>query len=356
MMNCRTLLMLILLLSPPIIGIMGEQETRAGLIKVKLTISTGNYAQLSYYGELTAGDTAVRSLIFPLMEWNRWMASPDVRRVDVINRSENVDVAIVNTTYYAVNILVTFKEPVRPRSSEKFSFTVNISRSLFVIPRGEGGNFTLLFYVISPNATLPKENLNAAVLLPQGSLIRPSEVKNPFTATQTSDGVLVEFLDPALIWPAAGGYQQFVYTINYVWVPPKTSNNTQPPPQPSPNILPLIIGAFSALIILFSALILLRRRKKEGRIEITHPKEIEARINSLDEDELKVLMKVAENRNGVKQKDLSELVGFSKAKVSRILKKLDNMGLVVREDLKRTKVIKVNELARETLMNRVKKE
>jgi hypothetical protein len=32
------------------------------------------------------------------------------------------------------------------------------------------------------------------------------------------------------------------------------------------------------------------------------------------------------------------------------------MGLVVREDLKRTKVIKVNELARETLMNRVKKE
>lgn len=324
-------------------------------MRVKLTIFTGNYARLSYYGELIAGDTAVRSLIFPLMEWNRWMASPDIRRIDVVNRSENVDVAIVNTTYYAANILITFKEPVRPRSSEKFSFTINISSSLFVIPRGEGGNFTLLFYVISPNATLLKEYLDVAALLPQGSLIRPSDVKNPFTATQTPDGVLVEFLDPALIWPTAAGYQQFVYTINY-WVPPKPSNKPPPPPPPLPNILLLIIGAFSTLIILLSALILLRRRKKEGKMEITPPKEIEARINSLDEDELKVLMKVAENRNGMKQKDLSELVGFSKAKISRILKKLDNMGLVVREDLKRTKVIKINESVREALMNRVKKE
>lgn len=352
MMSSRPVILLLLLLSLPLAGVMGEQETRIEYMRVKLIVSTANYALLSYDGELTAGSTAVRSLIFPLVEWNRYMASPDLGRIIVVNHSENVDLAIVNTTYYARNVLLVFKDSIKPKSSGKFSFVVNISKDIFVISKGEGGNFTLLLFVVSPNATLVKENLNVAALLPQGSLIRPSDVKNPLVAYQTPDGVMVEWSAPALIWPGPTGYQ-FVYITNY-WVPPaKEKNTTSPPPsQPSPPVLPIL----SSLLVILLLLSLFLLRKGRGKGEITSTRMIEQRISSLDEDELRLLVKVAENRNGVRQKELSELVGFSKAKVSRILKKLDNMGLIKREDLRKTKVIRVEESVREVLMNRARKE
>ena len=348
-MNSHLVLLLLILLLLPLAEVMGDQEAKIEYMRVKLVISAGDYALLIYDGEITAGSTAVKSLIFPLVEWNRWMASAEVRRLNAVNHSDNVDIAVVNTTYYAANILVKFKEPIKPKSSEKFSFVVNISRSIFVIPRGEGGNFSLLFYIISPNVTLAK--LNASALLPKGSLIRPPDVRNPFTASETPEGVLVEWLAPAIVWPTATG-SQFVYVINYL-VPPRPSNNTTQ--QQKPQQLPILPIFSSALIILLVFALILVRKRKRRRGEVAFPKDIDVRINSLDEDELKVLMKVAEIRNGVKQKDLSDLVGFSKAKVSRILKKLDNMGLVTREDLRKTKIIKVEESVREILMNRAKK-
>jgi uncharacterized membrane protein len=350
MMNSHLVLLLLILLLLPLAEVLGDQEAKIESMKVKLMIFTGDYALLSYEGELTAGSTAVKSLVFPLVEWNRWMASVEVRRIKAVNHSDNLEIAIVNTTYYAANVLVTFKEPIKPRSSEKFSFVVNISRSIFVIPRGEGGDFSLLFYIICPNATLAKEKLEVSALLPKGSLIKPSDVPSPFTASEIPEGVLVEWLAPALIWPTATGFQ-FVYVTNYRVQP--TPSNTPPPPPP-PKQLPILPILASILVILLaSTLILVRKRKRRGRVAV--PKDIELRINSLDDDELRVLMKVAEIRNGVKQKDLSDLVGFSKAKISRILKKLDNMGLVVREDMRKTKIIKVEESIREILINRAKK-
>ncbi len=89
---------------------------------------------------------------------------------------------------------------------------------------------------------------------------------------------------------------------------------------------------FSLSIILTGIglfLIFINKKYKEELAE--KEKKIEEKISKLKEDEREVYKLIKENKGAMFQSEIVEKTGFSKIKISRILDRLENKGLIERK-------------------------
>ncbi|MCD6243668.1 MAG: hypothetical protein J7J65_00350, partial [Candidatus Korarchaeota archaeon] len=72
-------------------------------------------------------------------------------------------------------------------------------------------------------------------------------------------------------------------------------------------------------------------------------------LERLDRDESSIVKILADSGGRMEQKDLPEMTGFSKSKVSRVLKRLDSLGVIRRTSSGKTKIVELNPVLREIL-------
>ncbi len=82
------------------------------------------------------------------------------------------------------------------------------------------------------------------------------------------------------------------------------------------------------VVIVFIFLVLLKFFKKPFKVR--EKKDVFSKIEVLKEDEQKILKIIIENE-GIEQRKIEEITGFSKAKVSKILSELEKRGLIVKK-------------------------
>nr|WP_048058384.1 cell wall-binding repeat-containing protein [Pyrococcus yayanosii] len=106
---------------------------------------------------------------------------------------------------------------------------------------------------------------------------------------------------------------------------------TPKPPEENPYKY-TFIGAIGALLVAVPIVLYLARRKW-GSSKV--PLEI------LSEKEIAVIRAIVENGGTIKQEDLPELVGYSRPTVSRIIQELERKGLVEREKVGKTFIVRL---------------
>ena len=109
------------------------------------------------------------------------------------------------------------------------------------------------------------------------------------------------------------------------------------------NKTPIYLGAgiIVATTSVLSLAIIRLKSKGRGKSRVLDVERIKTKLAALDEDEERTLRIICSNNGRIKQKDLPELTGFSKAKVSRVLNSLSEKGFVSRIQQGRTYVLKV---------------
>jgi len=84
-------------------------------------------------------------------------------------------------------------------------------------------------------------------------------------------------------------------------------------------------------------------------------KKIEGIINQLTYEELEILKLLAKNGGSMKQREIPSNVGFSKSKTSRMLKRMENMGLITRTSVGRTKQVNLSPAFMAYFLSRIQK-
>ena len=90
----------------------------------------------------------------------------------------------------------------------------------------------------------------------------------------------------------------------------------------------------AALIIAFLSYKYLRARGVSLRLLLDRKKRLEEKIEILKEDEQKIMKLIIENE-GIDQRDIVRITGFSKTKVSKILSELEKRGVIRKEQVGR---------------------
>jgi len=90
----------------------------------------------------------------------------------------------------------------------------------------------------------------------------------------------------------------------------------------------------ATLIIAFLSYKYLRARGVSLRLLLDRKKRLEEKIEILKEDEQKIMKLIIENE-GIDQRDIVRITGFSKTKVSKILSELEKRGVIRKEQVGR---------------------
>ncbi|NOZ58683.1 MAG: winged helix-turn-helix transcriptional regulator [Euryarchaeota archaeon] len=100
------------------------------------------------------------------------------------------------------------------------------------------------------------------------------------------------------------------------------------------NYLYPALLALAALVILFLSYKYLKARGVSIRLLLDRKKRLEEKIEILKEDEQKIMKLIIDN-DGIDQRDIVRITGFSKTKVSRILSELEKRGAIRKEQIGR---------------------
>ena len=213
--------------------------------------------------------------------------------------------------YFLVN--VHFGRTVSP--GESYAFTLYFTSSSFV-RNAEGASYFDMFYTPLHEISL----LRVTVYLPLETVLS-TEHQYPVFPEPTDTGVDVETGRSYFVWEEndVSPYETLNYRICYEKLSEKTLSN---------DLLPyLALGAAVAAV----AVGLVAFRARFSR----RPK---LAVGEAGRD---AVLKVLEERGEVSQKELVKLTGFSKAKLSLVLKQLEQEGVVERYRIGRQKVVKL---------------
>lgn len=202
---------------------------------------------------------------------------------------------------------ITFREPLGPnelRTIECFYFSEGIVRNI--------GGVSKFSYTLS--TFYPAKNVYFTVKLPPGKYVLEKDLIDPITPEKYSTGsdgrsILIHWYIPELkteqkftIWFEVSGVTK-LYTI---------------------------IGIGILAIILVLMLVVFAFRK------FLRPKKVIS-LSLLKEDERKVLEAIMEGE--ITQKELRKKLGFSKAKLSRVIRDLEERGIIEKRPYHRTNII-----------------
>jgi uncharacterized membrane protein len=84
-------------------------------------------------------------------------------------------------------------------------------------------------------------------------------------------------------------------------------------------------------------------------------KKIEGIISQLSSEEIEILRLLAKNGGSMRQREIPLNVGFSKSKISRMLKRMENMGLITRNLVGRTKQVNLSPAFLAYFLSRIQK-
>ncbi len=285
-----------------------------------------------------------------------------------VSTSEGARVELLNGTdnTFIVEIL---PQPVPP--GEKGSFQV----SYIALPGGyvkpwmpigsnttAGGYRMFNFNLYNPNLSLIQgiTDMQVTVLLPRDALLTQlSPLMNLFYPNKPVIEANLVTRRTQVSWTnltvAPGEGRLFIVTYSLLGTPTPPLQPQQTSPgnttagQVSPSSMALLLGSNGLAAFTSAALtyLLLRRKlvrpKKPPMVgEEAPPRTI---LSQLSPEEMKILETVQAAGGSVAQRDIPSMVGFSKSKVSRMLKRLEELGLINRTTLGRTKLIELSESA-----------
>ncbi len=341
----------------------------AGVTINKMNVSTELYENTSVKVTITAEivvseeyNGSVNSLMFPILPVGIVMENPYKGIENLRPLSGDISVSKIETESYADVILVRFGKEMGPGDVRNITFSFMFKPNTILV-RLKDNTYRLVYRFYMPNATVEYNRSTMRILLPYGAAI---------TKIGTSGAVEMDPLSERLtaLWkpfplPRGNAWDfSIVFRVEGEALPPKSEETTIVVTNTTPlngvegglpltELLLVILG--SNVITGGIAFMLYRRASRRPRVEGwsgSSPEEIvlddetveqyRELVERLDRDERSILDIILERGGKIEQKDLPELTGFSKSKVSRILKRLDSAGVVRRTSVGKTKIVEIN--------------
>ncbi len=301
----------------------------------------------------------VKSIVFPVVPLGRYMMLEHVGIAKYFNISSNIEIEKIEYEAFAEALLVKFREPVKPGSSVTFRFFFSLKPDT-VLSKVKGSNnfYTFAYMFYKPNVTVVSENAAMKVFLPPSSAVYRTKSDNLLLQNDPLSRRLVAVWKPFGAPSGDGWNFQLEFFLNpgsfsnniTIITPPAASNKEQ---QPNLTVLELAMLVLFSNMITGSLVYLILRRKispsepgkwtDEGN-DVTEDDILKAYdlLEKLDKDEETIIKVIAERGGRIEQKELPDLTGFSKSKVSRVLKRLDSAGAVRRVSSGKTKIVELN--------------
>ena len=303
------------------------------------------------------------------------------REGDITNwtTGQNIRLKWAESMYLSHIMVISFNEPVPPGGKVEVRISLSASKGVFVheVPYNpEGRVFYYRFY--QPNVSLALEKSLLRVYLPPNSILRQfpryRQLFNPMPF-QISDEITLG--RASIIWdlstPEVMESERTVFYCTYSLEEATGSlgaNTSQPGPFiPKISFIALIASNVVSGLLAFTVSWFLFKRKIVGSRPTTISsidlakqtldekdlKKIEGIINQLTYEELEILKLLAKNGGSMKQREIPSNVGFSKSKTSRMLKRMENMGLITRTSVGRTKQVNLSPAFMAYFLSRIQK-
>ncbi len=323
-----------------------ENSTANVVIKATLTVDK-NYTK------------EVKSIVFPVVPFGRYMVLEHVGIARYFNISSNIEVKKIEYEAFAEALLVKFREPVKPGSTTTFRFFFSLKPDT-VLSKVKGSNnfYTFAYMFYKPNVTVISEKAAMKVFLPPSSAVYRTKSDNLLLQNDPLSRRLVAVWKPFGA-PSGDGWN---FQLEFFLNPGSFNNNITVVTPPSGNerekrsnitLLELVIIILASNVITGSLVYFVLRRKiappepgkwmDEGN-DVTEDDILKAYdlLEKFDKDEEIIVRIIAERGGRIEQKELPDLTGFSKSKVSRVLKRLDSVGAVRRVSSGKTKIVELN--------------
>ncbi|MDK2372484.1 MAG: MarR family transcriptional regulator [Candidatus Korarchaeota archaeon] len=340
----------------------------AGVTINEMNVSTELYENTSVKVTITAEivvseeyNSSVNSLMFPILPVGIVMENPYKGIENLRPLSGDISVSKIETKSYADVILVKFGKEMRPGDVRNITFSFMFKPNTILV-RLKDNTYRLVYRFYMPNATVEYNRSTMRILLPYGAAITKIGTSGAVEMDPLSER-LTAFWKPFPL-PRGNAWDfSIVFRVEGETLPPKSEEtmvitNTTPSNGgerglPLTELLLAILG--SNVITGGIAFMLYKRASRGPRVEGwsgSSPEEIvlddeteeqyRELMERLDRDERSILDIILEKGGKIEQKDLPELTGFSKSKVSRILKRLDSAGVVRRTSVGKTKIVEIN--------------
>ena len=310
-------------------------------------------------------DIEVTALKLPLLE--RQDIPPREGNITRWEANQGVYLNWTQSMYLSHIMIISFDDPISPGEKRDVRISLSASRGVFVIeiPNNPKGRvFYYRFY--QPNVTLSLEDSILKVYLPPNSDIRqfdqyrqlfrpmPLQISDEITLGRTS-----------VIWnlatPDVMTSERTVFSCTYSLKETSehqsetNTSNTEPAPAQTSIVLIFALNIASALTGFAISWLIFKQRTVGEKIPTVSDidlakqtldekdlKKIEGIIGQLSSEEIEILRLLARKGGSMKQREIPLNVGFSKSKISRMLKRLENMGLVTRNLVGRTKQVNLS--------------
>ncbi len=308
----------------------------------------------------------INSIAFPVVPIGIAMENPKKGVQSYKALLGNITVKKIKTESFSDVLLVKFLKGLKPGNVTNISFTFTLKPSTALV-RLSDSRYRFAYRMYMPNITVYYNTSTMRTVLPYGAGITKVGSNGIVEMDSLSDRLTA-------VWktfgPPRGAGWDFILEFKILNEVPITTTSQATPSAnitvtkkenfPILDIMLLII--ISNAITGASALALYRRAIKRKVVigrwvddekEVILSEEDLAKyrdlLEKLDRDE-RDIVNILMDRNGkMEQKELPELTGFSKSKVSRILKRLDSLGVVKRTSIGKTKMIELNPALKEIL-------
>lgn len=292
---------------------------------------------------------SLKAVMFPVIPIGISAENPAKSISDPKPLSREVYVQKISTQSFSDAIVVGFKDTLKPGQTRNMSFSFMLTPTTALAKFDGSYRFAYRFY--KPNVTLEYNNSVMEVILPRGAGVTKIGQEGTLGMDPLSERLTA-------IWfpfprPRGGGWD-FILEFRIIDQPAGQYIRAEVPLQQTfstPTILLLLISnTITAGTTLLATTTLRRMRYGRGPLIPSDGGELDEEtvsrigeaLEKLDIDERSVLEIIYRNNGKIEQKNLPELTGFSKSKVSRVLKRLDSMRFVRRISQGKTKIVELN--------------
>jgi len=351
-----------------------ESDTSFSRLNVQVELyenSTAKVMMIVRVHVSSDSNKSIESLYFPIVPIGRARTVQHIGVKDYSSLSGNISLEKIQNESFSDLLVVRFLKPVEPGETTEFSFVFTVKPDTILAKVGND-KYRFVYRLYMPNLTVNPNLSTIRVLLPVGASV--SKIQGPNVSLQMDP--LSERL--VAVWepfgkPTGLGWEFFMEfrlteEVRTVIKPPEEVNQTSLSQTGNESSFPLMEFA---LILLLSNIatgastLLLSRRFLSRKViskeswslpaqeaeELSEEQIQEYRdlLERLDRDESSIVKILADSGGRMEQKDLPEMTGFSKSKVSRILKRLDSLGVIRRTSSGKTKIVELNPVLREIL-------
>ena len=299
-------------------------------------------------------DYDLEAVELPLLKWQ--YLPPREGELVEFNCSAGITLKKTEGTNFSDILIISFDEPLRAGDASNLRIFFGATPGL-LITNLSGDPVGKLFHYSFHRPNLTVSNPSLRILLPLDSYLRSfpgfeSSMLNPLHSSSVRHNP--QLGREVIEWDLSpGGATSDSFFCTYSISATQNQGNDWPITPGIPPVYFLISNALSISVAFLLTWFLMTRRTQvsappgriprvdlEGRdLGEKDVKRVETVISQLNPEELGVMNLVMRKGGSLLQTEISPSVGFSKSKVSRTLKKLENMGIVDRSTYGRTKKV-----------------